>query len=239
MIGNSRSSIAVTTPKLPPPPRKAQNRSISAGVGAEKPAVGGDDLDRLDVVGRQPIGAAQPAHPAADRVPDHADVRRGARQRGQAVLGRRLATSRQTTPASARAILAARSMITCRIRSVLTRTVSASGRAAPSVTGPWRRPADRRARNETSATSARVSSATAASWPQRVQPSASSQPDHRQIRVGGQRGKQSSSQRCQIRRAAPAISRRVLPANLDATDESPGANPPRVQISASSQPPAR
>ena len=34
LIGNSRSSIAVTTPKLPPPPRSAQNRSGSLNASA-------------------------------------------------------------------------------------------------------------------------------------------------------------------------------------------------------------
>ena len=63
---------------------------LGAGVGAHDPAVGGDDLDRLDVVGRQPVGPAQPAHPAADCVADHADIGRGARQCRQAMLGRGL-----------------------------------------------------------------------------------------------------------------------------------------------------
>jgi len=62
--------MAVTTPKLPPPPRSAQNRSGSCSWLARTSR------------------PSQEAHAAADGVADHADVRRGARQRGQPVPGR-------------------------------------------------------------------------------------------------------------------------------------------------------
>ena len=51
--------------------------------------VGADDLERGDLLGRKAVLAGQPADAAAERVADDADVVRGARQRGQAVLGSR------------------------------------------------------------------------------------------------------------------------------------------------------
>ena len=53
----------VTTPKLPPPPRNAQNSSaFSYAVGGADLAVGGDDLDLLEVVD----GPAEAAHQVAE-----------------------------------------------------------------------------------------------------------------------------------------------------------------------------
>ena len=56
------------------------------GVGAAEAAVRGHDLGRGDAVGGQPVAAGQPAQPAAEGVAGHADVRGGARERGQAML---------------------------------------------------------------------------------------------------------------------------------------------------------
>ena len=59
-------------------------------VGADEVARGRDDLDRGDLVGADAVLAREPGEAAAERVADDADVRRGAGERGQAVLGRRL-----------------------------------------------------------------------------------------------------------------------------------------------------
>ena len=97
-------------------------RELEAGHGAEAPTaaaqrpeqlglalavdhphapVGRDDLDRQHAVGGQAVAAPEPAQPAAERVADHADVRRGARERGEPELGRRL--RRDVHPQRARA----------------------------------------------------------------------------------------------------------------------------------------
>ena len=60
------------------------------GVDAAQAPVGGHDLDREHAVGGQAVLAGEPAHAAAEAVADHADVGRGAGQRGEAVLGRGL-----------------------------------------------------------------------------------------------------------------------------------------------------
>ena len=52
-----------------------------------QPAVGGDDLDGADVVGREAVLAAQRAHAAAEGVADDADVGRRAAQPGETELG--------------------------------------------------------------------------------------------------------------------------------------------------------
>ncbi len=59
-------------------------------VGADEPPVGGDELDGRDAVGRQTAAAREPAHAAAERVAGDADVRRGAVEDDEALLGRRL-----------------------------------------------------------------------------------------------------------------------------------------------------
>ena len=56
-------------------------------VGADMLAAGGHELDRGHVVGLQPITARQPRQPASERVLDDTDVRRGAGEADQAVLG--------------------------------------------------------------------------------------------------------------------------------------------------------
>ena len=63
-----------TTPKLPPPPRIAQNRSgCVLGVHAEELAVGGHDLGGEQVVDREAVLADEVADAAAER--DPADAR--------------------------------------------------------------------------------------------------------------------------------------------------------------------
>ena len=57
-------------------------------VDAVELAVGRDDLDRRHVVRREAVLAREPAHAAAERVADDADVGRGAVQGHEAVLGR-------------------------------------------------------------------------------------------------------------------------------------------------------
>jgi hypothetical protein len=84
--GNSSSSIETTTPKLPPPPRTAQKQiGLALAVRPDELPVGGDELDRMDVVRRQTVPAAEHADAPADRVADDADVRRGAGRRRQSV----------------------------------------------------------------------------------------------------------------------------------------------------------
>jgi hypothetical protein len=55
-------------------------------VGAHEASVRGHEFHCGDAVGGQPVAAGQPAHPAAEGIAGHADVRGGARERGQAVL---------------------------------------------------------------------------------------------------------------------------------------------------------
>ena len=53
-MGCSANSNDVTTPKLPPPPRTPQKRSgFSSALACSEPAVGGDDVDRLEIVERE------------------------------------------------------------------------------------------------------------------------------------------------------------------------------------------
>ncbi len=59
-------------------------------VGADEVAVRGDELDRGHLVGADAVLAGEPREAAAERVADDADIRRGACERGEAVLGRRL-----------------------------------------------------------------------------------------------------------------------------------------------------
>jgi len=57
------------------------------GVRPHQPALGGDDVRGEDAVRREPVLAQHPAQAAAERVADHADVRRCASQEGEAVDG--------------------------------------------------------------------------------------------------------------------------------------------------------
>ena len=66
--GCSRNSNDVTTPKLPPPPRIAQNRSgCSVSLARTRLAVGQYHFGRDQIVDREPEAPAQPAEPAAER----------------------------------------------------------------------------------------------------------------------------------------------------------------------------
>ena len=92
VVGTSWSAYLkrVTTPKLPPPPRIAQNRSGSGvGVHLEGFAVGRDDLGRQERVDREPELAHEVADPAAHRDPADPDRSGVAEADGQAVFGRR------------------------------------------------------------------------------------------------------------------------------------------------------
>ena len=60
--------------------QRPEQLGLVLGVGAHEVAVGGDELDRGHRVGLQAVLAGQPADPAAERVADDADVRRGAVQ---------------------------------------------------------------------------------------------------------------------------------------------------------------
>ena len=55
------------------------------GVDADQLALGGDELERRDGVGLQPVLAREPPHAATERVAGDADVGRGAVQPGEAV----------------------------------------------------------------------------------------------------------------------------------------------------------
>ena len=66
--GCARNVNDVTTPKLPPPPRRPQNRS-ACSVGARADVLAGreDDVGRDEVVDRQAVRPGQPADAAAER----------------------------------------------------------------------------------------------------------------------------------------------------------------------------
>src|SRR6185312_11005364 len=66
--------------------RPEQLRVVLVGGPADL-AVGGDDLDRGDVVGGEAVLAGVPAHATAEGVADDADVRRGSVQAGEAEVG--------------------------------------------------------------------------------------------------------------------------------------------------------
>ena len=64
---STRKRKEVTTPKLPPPPRTAQNRSaFSFGAGSDETAVGQDHIHAQQVIDRQAIPAGEIAHAAAE-----------------------------------------------------------------------------------------------------------------------------------------------------------------------------
>ena len=81
--GWRRNSSAVTMPKLPPPPRSAQNRSGWRSARRDPLARGRDHLGAHHAVGREAMLAGEPADPAAERESGHANGGRGAGQRSQ------------------------------------------------------------------------------------------------------------------------------------------------------------
>ena len=88
--GWSRYFRRVTTPKLPPPPRSAQNSSGSVScVHAAQPPVGGDDLRREQVVDGQPVLAHEEADAAGERDAADPDGARVAEAGREPVLARR------------------------------------------------------------------------------------------------------------------------------------------------------
>ena len=89
----------VTTPKLPPPPLSAQNRSaFSFAVGRAHLAVRGDDLDLLEIVDRPAEPTRQVAEAAAERQAGHADLGDEAEHGRQPVLLRRAVDVLEQTP---------------------------------------------------------------------------------------------------------------------------------------------
>jgi hypothetical protein len=76
--GNDRVVAAATA-------ERPEEILASVGVDGDRLAGRGDQLDRPHVVAGEPEPTPEPAHPTAERVADHADVDRGARQRAEAV----------------------------------------------------------------------------------------------------------------------------------------------------------
>ena len=164
-------------PKRPCPPRTAQNSSGSLCGGdpvADLP-VGGHQLDRGHVVGREAVAPGEVAHATAERVADHADARRRSRQRRQPVgdggVDDRPPATPRPPPARVRPTGSTRTPC---IRLVVTSTAPSTGAAAPcpvawTATG---RPLSRAYRTA-AATSARCSAATTTDGPvgdRRVEP---------------------------------------------------------------------
>ena len=76
----------MTTPKLPPPPRSAQNRSgCSSSDARSELAVGRDDLGGEEVVDREAVLAHEPADATAEGEPGDAGVAHDAAGGGQTV----------------------------------------------------------------------------------------------------------------------------------------------------------
>ena len=99
VVGWSRNSNSVTTPKLPPPAAQTPVQVRVLGRARRgRLAIGGDDRVRLDVVARQAELPGKPAHAATERQPADAGVGDVARRRGQAVrLGRSIEGAKQRT----------------------------------------------------------------------------------------------------------------------------------------------
>jgi len=76
--------MLVTTPKLLPAPRMAQNKSGESSAVTRELTVGGDHLDSPDVVGAEPETATEDPDPPAERVGNGTHRRRRAGQRGKA-----------------------------------------------------------------------------------------------------------------------------------------------------------
>ena len=86
-----RKRNRVATPKLPPPPRMAQNRSgCDLLVDPQHLPVGSHDVGRQQAVDGQPVLAGQVAHAAAESQPAEADGAGVPEAHGQAVSAGRL-----------------------------------------------------------------------------------------------------------------------------------------------------
>ena len=82
-----RNRNEVTTPKLPPPPRIAQNRSgCSVGARAHPLAAGEHELGLEQAVDREAVLAGQVPEPAAERQPADAGGGDDSARRREAVL---------------------------------------------------------------------------------------------------------------------------------------------------------
>jgi len=79
-IGCSRTRIAVTTPKFPPPPRSPEQVGLMLGVGGDEASVVQHDIGTQQVVQRQPGHTVQAAVAAADGQARHADLTEIARR---------------------------------------------------------------------------------------------------------------------------------------------------------------
>ena len=83
----SRNSNSVTTPKLPPPPRSAQNRSgCSVALARTRRPSASTTSRRFEVVDREPVQPAEPAPSTAEGQPADARVADRAGRDGEAVL---------------------------------------------------------------------------------------------------------------------------------------------------------
>ena len=71
-----------------PAAQRPEEVGVLVAVGAQEGAVRRHDVDADDAVGGEPMLAREPADAAAERVADDADIRRGAVQRREPVLGR-------------------------------------------------------------------------------------------------------------------------------------------------------
>src|SRR5262249_2702487 len=82
--GCARNSNEVTAPKLPPPPRNAQNRSGFWPSLAAALAVGRDDIDREQIIRRVAALAGSPAEPAPHGESGHSGLGNDAARNDQA-----------------------------------------------------------------------------------------------------------------------------------------------------------
>ena len=98
---------------------RPEQLGLGVAVGPDEPAVGRDHVGRDDAVAGEPVAADHPAEAAPERISEHAHVRRGAGEVGEAVLagGDRRAASTARPPRRARVAPAA-SISMPRIRSV-------------------------------------------------------------------------------------------------------------------------
>ena len=96
--GCSLNSNEVTTPKLPPPPRSAQNRSgFSVALARSSFAIRGHDVGGDEIVDREPELAGDPAEAAAEREAGDAGRRVDAERRGEPERLRLLVEVRQAS----------------------------------------------------------------------------------------------------------------------------------------------